>query len=345
MQHSLQLQQHSFQLQETLIKSKMEKVELDGEIAAADAKIKVLLNPNVTESDGDAMNEYFEETSKQENVEHTFTDTALEFIRLGAVPKTPLQRTVGGIHNSSQVTTRAPTPHLENPATDHITHENISRMVKSQRDITELMIMQQNLSLLPKREVPVFKGDPPSYQPFMHAFKYLIEDKTSSSQDRLYFLEQFTAGQARDLVRSCMHMDARRGYSEAMQLLAKHFGDEMKIANADLNKAQNWTAIKAEDGNALQAYSLYLRECHNSMQDLKYMDELDVTSTLKLIVSKLPYKLRERWRSRAYEEFQKRKIRDKFRHLVEFIENQANILLHPAFGDMKDPTPAQRIAG
>ena len=36
--------------------------------------MKVLLNPNVIESYGDAMNAYFEETSKQENVEQTFTD-------------------------------------------------------------------------------------------------------------------------------------------------------------------------------------------------------------------------------------------------------------------------------
>ena len=135
----------------------MEKVELDAEIAAADAKMKVLLNPNVTEFYGDAMNEYFEETSKQENVEQT---SALEFIQLGAMPKTPLQRAVGDTHKSSQVATRAPNPHLGDPATSYITHENISTMVKSQRDITELMIMQQNLSLLPKREVPVFKGDP-----------------------------------------------------------------------------------------------------------------------------------------------------------------------------------------
>jgi hypothetical protein len=175
------------------------------------------------------VNEYFEETSKQE-MEQTFKNkSVLEFIQLGAVPKIPLQRTVGYILNSSQVATRAPNPHLGDPATSYITHENISTMVKSQRDITELMIMQQNLSLLPKREVPVFKVDPLSYQPFMHAFKYLIEDKTSSSQDRLYFLEHFTAGQARDLVRSCMHMDARRGYPEAMQLPEKHFGDEMKM--------------------------------------------------------------------------------------------------------------------
>lgn len=129
-----------------------------------------------------------------------------------------------------------------------------------------------------------------------------------------------------------------------MQLLEKHFGDEMKIAYAYLDKALNWTAIKTDDGKALQAYSLYLRKCHNAMQDLEYMDDLDVTSTLKLIVSKLPYKLRERWRSRAYEEFHKRNIRAKFRHIVEFLENQSNILLHPAFGDIKDPTPVQRIS-
>ena len=47
---------HSLQLQETIIKSKMEKVELEAQIGAAEAKIKVLINPNVMESNGDAMN-------------------------------------------------------------------------------------------------------------------------------------------------------------------------------------------------------------------------------------------------------------------------------------------------
>ena len=165
-------------------------MELDAQIAAADAKMKVLLNPNVMESYGGTINEYFEETSKQEKVDQTWDISALEIIQMGAVPKTPLQRVVGDIQNSSQAATRASNPHLENHATNNITQENIRTLVKSQKDITELMIMQQNLSLLPKREVPMFKGDPLQYQPFMHAFKYLIEDKTSSSQDRLYFLEQ-----------------------------------------------------------------------------------------------------------------------------------------------------------
>ena len=115
-------------------------------------------------------------------------------------------------------------------------------------------------------------------------------------------------------------MDAQRGYSEAMQLLKRRYGNEMKIANAYLDKALNWTAVKPDDGKSLHAYSLYLRECLNAMQDLEYMDELDVTSTLRLIVSKLPYKLRERWRTTAYEEFQKKNIRatDVAAHLGQF---------------------------
>lgn len=330
---------HALQLEETIIKSKMEKVELDAEIAAADAKIKVLLSHEEAEPQVDAMNEYYEEASKP--VEPTFTETtALEFIQVAAVPKTPLKRAVGHFCSSSQRATYTSSPQLEIHETS-TSQDNLGTLVQTQKEIADLVTMQQNLSLLPKREVPVYDGNPLSYQSFMYAFKYLIED--SNCQDRLYFLEQFTSGQAKDLVRSCLHMDARRGYSEAMQLLKKHFGNEMKIANAYLDKALNWTVIKADDGKSLHAYALYLKECCNAMQDLEYMDELDVTSNLKLIVSKLPYKIRERWRTTAYEAFQKTNTRARFKHLVDFIETQSNILLHPVFGDIKEPTPTKKL--
>ena len=66
--------------------------------------------------------------------------------------------------------------------------------------------------------------------------------------------------QARDWVRSCLHMDARRRYSEAKRLLKRHFGNEMNMANAYLNKALNWTAIEADDGESLYAFAFYLRK-------------------------------------------------------------------------------------
>ena len=71
----------------------------------------------------------------------------------------------------------------------------------------------------------MFDGDPLNFMPFMRAFEHGIEDKTSSHQDRLYYLEQYTSGQPKDLVRSCLHMEARRGYAEAKKLLKEHFGN------------------------------------------------------------------------------------------------------------------------
>lgn len=305
----------ALQMEEAIIKSKIERAELRTQMAEADAKIKVLTNN--AESQGDVMNDYYD-ANMEDNVEPTFVDaSAIEFAPVTAVPKTPLQRAVSHVHRSSRVAAAASpsrssrvaaatspsSPQLE---VSDSSNRGLSLMAQRQKEMTDLMIKQEHFSLLPKREVPVFDGDPLSYQSFFHAFKYLIEDKTSSSQDRLYFLEQFTAGQARDLVRSCLHMEAHRGYTEAQQLLKKHFGNEMKIANAYIEKALNWTAIKADDGKSLHAYALYLRECYNVMQDLEYMDELDVVSNLKLIVSKLPYKLRERWRTVTFESFKER---------------------------------------
>lgn len=71
----------------------------------------------------------------------------------------------------------------------------------------------------------------------------------------------------------------------------------MEISGAYLEKALNWTAIKAEDRKVLHAYAMYLRGCCNVMQDLQYFEELDIPTNLRLIASKLPYKLREKWRT------------------------------------------------
>lgn len=115
----------------------------------------------------------------------------------------------------------------------------------------------------------------------------------------------------------------------------------MKIANAYLEKAFNWTLIKPDDGKGLLAYALYLRECLNAMQNLDHLDELNVASNLKLLVSKLPYKLRERWRNVVYESSLRNNTRIRFTHLVEFLEHQSSVLLHPVFGDIKDPPPSK----
>lgn len=61
------------------------------------------------------------------------------------------------------------------------------------------------------------------------------------------------------------------------------------------------------------------------MKELKHMEELDLTSTQVHIVSKLPYKLKEQWRTAANELLKKNQQRARFSDLVTFIKRQVCI--------------------
>lgn len=91
------------------------------------------------------------------------------------------------------------------------------------------------------------------------------------------------------------------------------------------------------DGKSLQAYEHYLRGCHNAMQDLQYLEELDSTSNIRCIVLKLPYKYREKWRFIASDLLENKRCRVKFIDIFVFIDKQATIVTGPLYGDLQDP--------
>ncbi len=72
------------------------------------------------------------------------------------------------------------------------------------------------------------------------------------------------------------------------------------------------------------------------MVNLQYMDEINVSSNLKNIMMKLPYRLREKWRTTACELQERNGCRLRFIDMVDFIEHQVKILTDPLFGDIKD---------
>lgn len=125
------------------------------------------------------------------------------------------------------------------------------------------------------------------------------KEKTGDATDCPHFLEQYTRGQPRELIRSCQQMAADRGYHKAKALLEQHFGNEQSIASAYLDKALLWPVIKAEDVKAHQAYALFLRGCRNAMDEVQWMSELDMAANMRTVLKKLPYKLRDKWRTAA----------------------------------------------
>ena len=214
--------------------------------------------------------------------------------------------------------------------------EQQNALQRRQSRIMEMLAVNQNKSKLPQPRVPTFDGNPVEYRTFARAFESLIESRTSGSTERLYYLEQYTAGDVKELVRSCHHLAPDEDYAEAQRLIEKKFGDEFRIAFAYESKALNWPPVKSEDGSALSRFSVYLASCKNAMMGSQYSSKFDQPDNIQQLILKLLYSTRERWRRVADHimELQGRPI--KFNDLVSFVDHEARIATNPVFGRITD---------
>lgn len=66
------------------------------------------------------------------------------------------------------------------------------------------------------------------------------------------------------------------------------------------------------------------------------MSEMNMPSNMHAIISKLPYKMREKWRNTAYELQERHRRQARFSDIVSFIERQVSIASDPLFGNIQD---------
>ncbi|KAK3744012.1 hypothetical protein QZH41_004822 [Actinostola sp. cb2023] len=206
-------------------------------------------------------------------------------------------------------------------------------------DYMQQMMLQQQEAImsltLPQPDLPVFSGDPVEYCDFIRAFENLIERKTRNPSSRLYYLLQYTAGQVQDLVRSCLAMREETGYTEARKLLAERYGQPYKIATAYVDRVINGQPIRAEDGPALQKFSILLTSCNNTLKEIGYLSRLENPESLRKIVDRLPYSLKLKWREAADSITQKGKRDPTMKDMTEFVEARSRVANHPIFGCTK----------
>ena len=83
------------------------------------------------------------------------------------------------------------------------------------------------------------------------------------------------------------------------ELLKKKYGNKYRINEEMMRKAREWPEIKKNDSTALEKLSLFLHECANTVTSLDIKGELDYAANIKTLVNKLPYNLRDKWRSKV----------------------------------------------
>lgn len=376
---SLLQQKHALDEEEARIKKRKEQLLLDADIAASAAKLNVLRTSGSVRSAGsrklDGMETYFEKglnTNAETFVPHKYGGQPAnvggtrpkqrqpERVKDPHKPSAPMQtqRTVTTYAKEHSVFTQSAVPKTSGlplslhrniqsvPQSQNTSEQNsMMAIMQKQNDITAMLVHQQCIASLPKRDIQLFDGDPLQYHAFVQAFEQTIEGRTDNTVDLLHYLEQYTRGQPQQLVRSCQHMTDGTGYATAKSLLQEHFGNEHVIASAYMDKIFSWPAIKSEDGKALQAYSLFLRGCCNAMKDVYDLCDLNTSANMIAVIKKLPYKLRDKWRTEACNIQERHRKRAMFVDIVTFIEREVRIATDPVFGDIQDPPTMGAFSG
>lgn len=193
------------------------------------------------------------------------------------------------------------------------------KILKQQNIVSMSLKESQDKMMLPPRTMECFDGsDITKFKSFIKSFRHLIEGKTSNDSDRLYYLEQYTRSLPQELVRSCCHMDPSKGYPTAMKLLNEKYDNDFNIASAFIDKIEAWPSIKPEEGPALEKFSVLLTSCLNYAKDIKALGQLNSPKEMLVILSKLPYKLREKWRGHVLS-LQEQHEKITFDKLVQFV--------------------------
>ena len=217
--------------------------------------------------------------------------------------------------------------------------ESLKEIVKEQGKIAALIAKGQQKAQLPCHEPETFDGkDLTKFRPFLRCFVTNIEQRCDNDCDRLHYLEKYTAGSARELVRSCFGNND--GYQTAIALLKKRYDNEFKLAECYLAQLEKFPVVKSEDCDAIEKLFLLLTICCNAMKNLSTLNQLNSPKEIMSIVKKLPYRLREKWRSQVHA-LTEQDIIPKFEDLVHFVEWQSAIWSEPVFGDIRDAKNVQ----
>ena len=211
---------------------------------------------------------------------------------------------------------------------DNKSYFSTSVSKKSDSAVLDSVVRQLNK---PTVELQTFHGDPLTYNRFMRQFRSKVVSNCPDPEERINYLEQYTSGEARDIVIGYSYLDSHKGYEAAIKELDYKYGDQDIIVNAFIAKALSWAPIKPDNPKELDRFAIFLTECQNAVSNLDAVGVLNYSENLKRMVGKLPYYLHDRWRNLVFQ-LKERGEKAKFATLVSFIRKESKKASDPTYG-------------
>ena len=104
----------------------------------------------------------------------------------------------------------------------------------------------------PDAGIGEFDGNPLNFNYFRSMFRETVEKKIDDPQGRLTRLIKYTCGEARELVKNFIHDRPDVGYTNAMNLLEKQYGDPHRLLASYRREIRQMSRVKPGDSLAFR---------------------------------------------------------------------------------------------
>ena len=183
---------------------------------------------------------------------------------------------------------------------------------------------------LPKVEIDEYDGNPLKFHYFFALFDESVDRVVTDDSVKLTRLLQFTCGDAKSAIESCIHLGGSRGYQQARKILTERFGDNHLISERVIASLKNGRPVRtAED---LIHLADDLSNGHTTLNSVNCLSEIDTQSCIADIALRLQPFMRNRWKRNVMDIKENKGRYPKFLEFVEFIRKQAAEATDPVYG-------------
>ncbi|XP_042626645.1 uncharacterized protein LOC122147619 [Cyprinus carpio] len=186
-----------------------------------------------------------------------------------------------------------------------------------------------SMSKLPVPEPPVFTGDPIHFIEFKQSFVALVDKKTISSADKLFYLKKYVSGPARKALEGTFFRTDDEAYQDAWNKLNNRYGQPFVIQKAFREKLASWPRIHPKDAISLQAFSDFLNACQGAMPHVKGLQILNDYQENQKLVLKLPDWAISRWNRQVTQSLSENHEYPTFKEFAAFVSTESEIACNP----------------
>lgn len=222
-------------------------------------------------------------------------------------------------------------PHLNPNAVSFQPHQVAPEMTTTEESVSLAQAIASSLTMnrLPVPEPNTFSGDPLRFTDWKMSFMTLIDKKPIPASEKMFYLKNYLAGEARKAVEGFFYRDSENAYNGAWRVLQDRYGNPFIIQKAFRDKLTKWPKISANDSLALREFADFLQSCTEAIPYIKGLSILNDCEENHKLLKKLPEWIIRKWSRIVVEELDTCGNYPDLACFTEFLSKEARIVCNP----------------